>query len=455
VKKLLIAVPVIAGSAWAGTSYFAGVQSEAGYDQLLRQMGQLKPYTFEKESYDSGLTTSRAVTLVKASQAADAEIVVRLEHLIEHSPVRINDTGTQIGTATIRTTLLDKGTSRDPVIEIIKGFDDESDPFELVTTVSPSGDLESRLTTSDFAFAESFVDLKFGATDISATTIDNVTTGSAAFGALSIVDKRGVEFKLSESVLDVDVTHVPNEAPVADLSWTADKFVIANSATPHSLTMDGVDFVIDAELAGGLLNQLLSLEFKAIDFGDSFPGNNPVESLAFALQVNGLDKAGLDQYTADLNQMSMQDRLDLSDEEFKELVRGLKKTVSPESEFIKKLALTNAGGDANLDLALRSVAPDMKAFENVVTVTDLLNLLELDFDVTLDKAALEVIPELAAMIPPEVIEIGMLDDGTSLTSTARIRGTELQFNGDTLSLQEMSGGMTDMPLKTLLEMQGL
>jgi len=49
-KKLLLALPVVAGVSWAGTSYYAGVEAESAYDQLLTQGFVLEPLVFEKES---------------------------------------------------------------------------------------------------------------------------------------------------------------------------------------------------------------------------------------------------------------------------------------------------------------------------------------------------------------------------------------------------------------------
>ena len=106
-KSLIVALPLIAGATWAGTSYFAGAQSEAGYDQFLSQTNAANFLTFEKESFEQGLTTSKAVTVVKESSAPDAEVLFRLAHDINHSSVQLNDNSPSVGTATIRTTLVD------------------------------------------------------------------------------------------------------------------------------------------------------------------------------------------------------------------------------------------------------------------------------------------------------------------------------------------------------------
>lgn len=92
-KKLLLALPLIAGTSWAGTSYYAGSSTKDAYSDLLVQLNEFKPFTLVNEQYSAGIATSTAITVVKASSAPDAEILFRLHHDINHSPVGLNDAG--------------------------------------------------------------------------------------------------------------------------------------------------------------------------------------------------------------------------------------------------------------------------------------------------------------------------------------------------------------------------
>ena len=61
-KKLLIALPLVAGVAVAGTSHYAGTQTENEYEKLLKQLNNFSPFVFVNETYESGLGSSTAIT---------------------------------------------------------------------------------------------------------------------------------------------------------------------------------------------------------------------------------------------------------------------------------------------------------------------------------------------------------------------------------------------------------
>ena len=145
-KSLIAALLLLAGATWAGTSYYAGVQSETGYEQFLSQATAIKPFAFEKESFEHGLTTSKAVTVVKESSAPDAEILFRLAHEINHSSVQLNDNSPSIGTATIRTTLVDGAINSK--YDTIESFFTGDIPIEIITRAGMSGHIASEINVN-------------------------------------------------------------------------------------------------------------------------------------------------------------------------------------------------------------------------------------------------------------------------------------------------------------------
>ena len=89
-RKLLLALPLVAGASWAGTTYVSSSQTQPAYDKLLSQLNQLESLQFVSESYDKGFMHSTAITKVSFVGSTDAEPLFRLKHVIDHSPVGID-----------------------------------------------------------------------------------------------------------------------------------------------------------------------------------------------------------------------------------------------------------------------------------------------------------------------------------------------------------------------------
>ena len=133
-KKLLVAIPLVAGASWAGASYYAGSQTQHGYDRLLAQLNELKPFTLVNESYYAGVANSTAITKVMDSTAAEAKVLFRLHHDIQHSPIGMNEDGLRVGAATIVTTLVRDESLSDELIAAMADFT-EGEPIQLNTSV--------------------------------------------------------------------------------------------------------------------------------------------------------------------------------------------------------------------------------------------------------------------------------------------------------------------------------
>ena len=146
-RKLLLALPFVAGASWAGTTYYAGSQTEPAYERLISQLNEFKPFTVESEEYQAGFLQSVAVTRVMDSAGPDAKLLFRLKHVINHSPLGVNDNGARIGSSVIRTTLL-----ADPdntgMATVISGFSGQEPFCLLYTSPSPRDKRQSRMPSS-------------------------------------------------------------------------------------------------------------------------------------------------------------------------------------------------------------------------------------------------------------------------------------------------------------------
>jgi len=456
-KKLLLAVPVIAGTAWAGTSYFVGVQSEAGYDQLLTQLGDLKPYVFTKESYESGLTTSRAVTLVKNSAAADAEVLLRLNHEIAHSPVRIEDSGAQIASATITTTLLDHQAVDDPVITVIDAFDGE-DPFELITTVTPGGDLESRLITNDFSMVDGNSTFKLAASEFDFSFIDYMSKGGGQIGAFEMTNSDDdIVVKVEASDFRVDTQHRPGQYPLANWFWTIPKATLASTENDRGVEIDDIKLDLlshqsdDKSEVGATANLHLG-DLVVIDPEDPNIGK-VMNSFDLKWVADGLDSDAMDEITNSLAKFKINGNVRIN-VLLKEMGTKYFDLITRNSQSNAKVSFINDGGEMSMDYSLRSIDDKTNAaFDNVVTIKDVLELTEIDANVKIDKAMLELLPTDAGIdLTGPRRPAGLVDSGDAMTTTVRLRNTVLTLNDQTIPILEMTGGMEAMPIEAIFSM---
>ena len=136
-KKLLVALPFVATASWAGTTLYSGSQTRTAYDELVAQLDRSTTLAVSAESYEAGFTESRAVTRVRLSDSPDAEVLFRLHHEIEHSPVGLADGGARVGAARIVTTLVTDALD-DEVRDVLASFEG-GEPFVLESDVGFGG----------------------------------------------------------------------------------------------------------------------------------------------------------------------------------------------------------------------------------------------------------------------------------------------------------------------------
>ena len=139
-KRLLLALPFIAGASWAGTTYISSINTQDAYQQLLTQLSALQPFNFENESYQEGFLYSSAVTIVKGHAFDGTEILFRLKHDIDHSFVALDETGTHVGSTRITTYLIQEDLPVEAQ-QFIQQHMTNAAPFTLHTEVGFNGDI--------------------------------------------------------------------------------------------------------------------------------------------------------------------------------------------------------------------------------------------------------------------------------------------------------------------------
>ena len=450
-KKLLLSLPLVAGAAWAGTSYYAGVQAETAYDNLLSQIG-LDPMVFEKESFEKGLSKSQAVTVVRESHSPDAPVVFRLNHEINHAPIQSNDDGLQFASATIRTTFTEDSDS-EKFNEFRALFKDDV-PVEIITNAGVGGNIDSVVNVGAFevkiddddnmmSIAKSSIDLK---------TTDGRTKGEGDLGAITMTDSNGITSTVASSELTFDVASGDYWKHGYEFLWSASELTVDSPDLPTPVVASNLSVGTDSVVNSNNLNQTVSIKIGQVDMGDVMPLDvAPVTSGSLDVVISELSLDALQSYIDWINQSSIAEQLELSEELSAELVTQLLSLVTKDIGLKYDLKLGNSGGEAQADYRVKFLGDDSPTgYDNIVTVSDLLNVLDIDLTVNADKSAIDMTPAAAFMQSPEA-QMAFIDEGDQYTGKATLDGTTVDVNGNLFPLEDMLGGMLEMPLADLLE----
>lgn len=454
-KKLLLAVPLVAGAAWAGTSYYAGSQSESAYDQLLSQIDIMDPLLFEKESFEKGLTTSRAVTAVRESHSPDAPIVFRLLHEIEHSPIRMDDGGVQIATATIRTTFSEQSDNA-KFTEFRDLFNGE-EPIEIITTAGLSGDTDSVINVGafDMTFDDDKNSLSVAKSTLNLITTGGRTQGNGTVGSITMSDSKGITSTGAPSELTFDVATTDYWKHDYDMLWAMSELTIESPELPTPAKITGLSIGTDSVVSTDSLSSNGFVEIEQIDLGDAIPMDvAPVTSgrMNFALKDVNLD--AIQSYVDLVKQISIEDKPEQTQELSDEVLSALKQLVTKDVAAVYNITLDNAGGSANAEYLVRFVGDDSSTgYDNINTVADLSNALEMTLSIDADKSAIEMTPAIGFLQSPQA-QMAFIDTGDQYSGKAALKGTTIDLNGELFQLRDMAGGMLEMPIEELLKMKG-
>ena len=144
-RKVLLALPLVASASWAGSTYYAGTQAQPAYEKLLADLNQAANGLFilESASYSAGFTESFATTNVKLLHS-DQPMLFQLRHDINHSPVGSDPQGARFSASSITTTLAADSLQNEEIKEVLNKFDG-GQPFALYTDIGFTGNV-----TTDF-----------------------------------------------------------------------------------------------------------------------------------------------------------------------------------------------------------------------------------------------------------------------------------------------------------------
>ncbi len=444
-KKRLLAIPLIAGAAWVGASYFAGAQSESVYDELLTQIEVFKPFTFEKESFNKGLTHSTATSVVRESNNPDAPVFVRLNHDINHAALRFDDNGTQIGTVTIKTTVADE--SNHPQFQQLRQYFTGDNLIEITSTAGIGGAIDSVIKVGAIEFERASDGSRFTSeqSTLELKTDGARTVAEGAIGQLTISDSSGMSFIATPSTLTADVTTLESWVYDYESLWSFDTLTLTTPELPAPTAVNDVKFGTAATPDGDITDLSGFLSFDSVSMGDDIPVETlPVTSGRLDVGIKNLNVAATKRYREAMNQIAV------SAEDSKTLFDNIKGLMTRNLEVLYELQLSNSGGNADADYRLHVVGDSSNSgHDTIITARDLLNALEMDLMIKANKAALALTPALPLLDSLQAQRV-LIDDGEYVIAKATLRDLTATLNADEFPLDQMLGGMLDVPVSSLL-----
>jgi len=441
-RKLLLALPLVAGGAWAGTTYYSGTQTEPAYERLLAQLNQFKPFTVVAEEYNAGFIQSTAITKVTASPEADAEVLFRLQHVIDHSPVGRDQAGTRIGANSVTTTLI--------VDELPQGLQDvlnDKEPLVLHTRINLSGATVNELDIEEFAYSEDSKSVSFGGGHYEFVSgASGTLTGEGMLQAIEIVDENlGKRFEMAASPLKLDLQQYRPSLFAGSYSMDVPSMTITDDSAGLDVVIRDMQVSSDSDIEQGDFQGYMALSIAELD------SPLPIDSGEWRLDMRGFSVEGLETYTETMQSIDLTDvsaganPSDLADT----MMDAYKALITPGIGITNKVSLRNEGGDITLSTAIDYKGDgSTTGTDNLQTIRDLVNALTAHVSLKADVDAVNMTP-LAMMMGHPMATQYILNDGSQYTSELKVADLILDANGDPQSLDSMLGGMLEMPLDIL------
>ncbi len=449
-KKLLIAIPLVVGASWAGASYYAGTQTQSGYDQLLAQLNEFKPFTLVNEQYYAGVANSTAITKVMDSTADDATVLFRLHHAINHSPIGLDDNGVRVAAATIVTTLVkDEALPAELLAAIENGFTD-AEPLLLNTKVGFDGASVHQLLISPYQRQYDEINVMFDGIDYTSTIKGDSFVGAGTIGKVSVTDDQQ-EMTLSAGAINTDLTRISQAVFTGTYGIGFDSFSFAGDNLPFTIDLKEIGVMSDTHVTDGLLGSKAAFSVGEINTP------MPINSAGIEFSVNGISTTGMEETMDKISKIPMLDMVELSDTDvIMAVLESYKPLIGPEASIEYGFNVSNDGGDAELSYGISvadAASPNYPTggFDSVSTVRDVLNMIKFEAHFKADVAAIDQTPLAMFMGAPQAQEY-ILSDGVNYTTDVTVSDLIVDINGNPMSLELMVGEMLDMSFADVLDM---
>ncbi len=450
-KKLVLALPLIAGASWAGTTLYSGAQTQPAYERFLEQMNSTRILVFESKNYDAGFMKSTAVTEVRFNDEDSQEVLFTLNHKISHSPVRMVPESARFGAANIVTTLALDKIKNDEQRDFLTSFD-TGEPFVITTDVAMDGTTTSEIKINAVEnMGEEAVITSSAATVNLLTGAEGNMKGNGELSKLLITDNSNERGEVSDLTFQFDMDKLEGETSLAKFFYNinlkanvAEAKIVDNSTDEPLAIVKDIYYGMDQKLADKepYVNFSMGVNSIATDA-------IPLRSLDLKSAVTGFQVKALianADYFAGITSSDEPDKLLFTGKGL-EIIRA---TFPPDTRItIDATADTLDGAiDAKIKLWFAgNGSPD--GYTGMVTVGDLAKAFAATININADKSAIIASP-LGELLghPFALLYLNITDDKVILN--ASLDRLSLLVNGQTLPLELMAGEMLTVPLKNAI-----
>ena len=445
-KKLLLAIPLITGASWAGATYYTGSQTESAYDKLLVQLNDFKPFTLVNESYSTGLVSSHAVTKVMDSAGPDAQVLLRLQHDIEHSPIGVNEGNLRVSAANIKTTVIRDQAMSESMEQFIEGFNG-AEPIQINTSVGFDGKTVNQFIVSQYEAEHDGANFKFDGAEYTADVDGEHFIGNGTIGEFVVSGDEG-QLRLAPGRIDLNMTRIGDQVFSGSYGIEFDELSVGGPAIPVEVALKSIALSSETTLDNELLNSMAKFSVGDID------APIPLNSVSVEAAVDHVSINAIETLANALSQLSVSSQLmGASDDDMLAIVNAYKSLVAPGTALSYKVNASNDGGEIDAVFGMNIIEESSAYFPaggiaSVETLRDVLNILEINLNLDADAAAVDMTPLAMLLTSPEAEQV-IVADGVTYQSDVQVSNLIVDINGNPMSLELMIGEMLDMSLADL------
>lgn len=447
-KKLLLALPLVAGASWAGSTYYSGAQTEAAYNRLLEQINTNKAFVVKSTEYKAGIMESTAITEVRSAEATDQDIQFSLKHQINHSLVSVAPENPRFGAASIVTTLLVDDNSSDDFKEFLKSFD-SGEPFVATTEVAVDGATNSEIKINAFDHSEDDTTIKSSASIINVTTAaDGNVTGDATLDNFMFMDGEDKHADLSKLAMTFNASKLEGEEKISpyfyDLNFALniDQTTVLDDGE-QVMVFEGISYVLNQDLSSDEQSVKVNMGVDSLGIAST-----PLKSFDLAIAISGFsinDLMNNETFYKEFKISNKPEELLFS----KEGIEILRATFPPDTKMSIALdaVSTDGNGNAAVDLWMAGNGSD-DGYTGIATTGDLAKLIAGTALINVDKSAVMNTP-LGGMLEHPMAQAYLTVSEDKVTLNASLDKLVLKLNEQIIPLELLAGDMLNIPLESL------
>lgn len=398
---------------------------------------------FENESYDEGFLQSSAVTVVKSKIGSGYEVVFRLRHLIDHSAIAMDDSGTRVGSTKIVTQLV-QGSVPESVQQFIQQHVTNAEPFTLDTETSLSGHVTNNFNLNGVTVEQDNQRIQFDGGWVSIQSNpagQHVGAGEITAGSFT---QDGKTLTVDASTLEFDLQTIEEHLQTGEMSYQIPRIALTDSSGSR-FELNSISLECNTNVENDMLNSTAKFSIQTLD------SPLPINSLSFSTSVNGFSLESFRRYSQEAEQLLASfEHNDTDDIQISDLIAFYKSIYTPGISVDYAIDVSNQHGSASELLNIKVVGDGSSGgYDSVEMLGDLIGVFEFENQLELDAAMIVGTP-LENLLQSPQSQMLFVHDGQRYNSDIRVVGGMATINSEQMTLSSLFGPILDTPLDQLL-----